>query len=113
MFHNFFNKTHRKLHVSESHFYYSCRLGGGCNLIKEETPAQVFSCEFWDIFEKTSFKEHFQTTASIAIPWNTKLLGFFLSSNYTNDLLIFYFSWPMLLSYLFRMITIIQIHFDS
>ena len=36
-------------------------------LIKEETPAQVFSCEFWDIFDNTSFKEHFQTTAFIAI----------------------------------------------
>ena len=73
----FFYKTHRKSH--ESHFYYSCRLKGeggggrgGCNLIKEETPAQVFSCEFWDIFENTSFKEYFQTTASIAITWNTK-----------------------------------------
>ena len=72
MFHNFFIK------LTENHtslifiIVADWKGGGGCNLIKEETPAQVFSCEFWDIFENTSFKEYFQTTASIAITWNTK-----------------------------------------
>ena len=29
-----------------------------CNFIKKETLAQVFSCEFWEIFRKTFFTEH-------------------------------------------------------
>ena len=31
---------------------------------KKETLAQVFSCEFWEIFKKIIFTEHFWTTAS-------------------------------------------------
>ena len=33
-------------------------------LIKKETLAQVFSCEFCEIFRKTYFTEHLRTTAS-------------------------------------------------
>ena len=35
-----------------------------CNLIKKETLAQVFSCEIYEIFKNTFFREHLQTTAS-------------------------------------------------
>ena len=34
-----------------------------CNFIKKETLAQVFSCEFSEIFKNTFFTEHLQTTA--------------------------------------------------
>ena len=34
------------------------------NFIKKETLAQVFSCEFYEIFKNTFFTEHLQTTAS-------------------------------------------------
>ena len=36
-----------------------------CNFIKKETLAQVFSCEFCEIFENNLFTEHLWTTASI------------------------------------------------
>ena len=35
-----------------------------CNLIKKESVAQVFSCEFWEISKNTFFTEHLRTTAS-------------------------------------------------
>ena len=38
-----------------------------CNFIKKETLAQVFSCEFCEIFKNTFFTEHLWTTASIII----------------------------------------------
>ena len=31
-----------------------------CNFIKKETLAQVFSCEFSEIFQNTFFTEHFR-----------------------------------------------------
>ena len=34
-------------------------------LLKKETLAQVFSCEFCEIFKNTFFKEHLRTTAFI------------------------------------------------
>ena len=36
-----------------------------CNFIKKDTLAQVFSCEFCEIFKNTFFTEHLRTTASI------------------------------------------------
>ena len=33
-----------------------------CNFIKKETLAQVFSCEFWEIFKNTFFTEHLRAT---------------------------------------------------
>ena len=35
-----------------------------CNFIKKDTLAQVFSCEFCEIFKNTFFTEHLWTTAS-------------------------------------------------
>ena len=35
-----------------------------CNFIKKETMAQVFSCEFYEIFKNTSFTEHLRPTTS-------------------------------------------------
>ena len=35
-----------------------------CNFIKKETLAQLFSCEFWEIFKNTFFIEHIPVTAS-------------------------------------------------
>ena len=35
-----------------------------CNFIKKETMAQVFSCEFYEIFKNIFFTEHLWTTAS-------------------------------------------------
>ena len=37
---------------------------GACKFIKKETPAQVFSCEFWEIPKNTLFTKHLWTTAS-------------------------------------------------
>ena len=34
-----------------------------CSFIKKETETQVFSCEYGEIFKKTFFEEHLQTTA--------------------------------------------------
>ena len=36
-----------------------------CNFIKKATLAQVFSCEFCEIFQNNFFTEHFRTTASL------------------------------------------------
>ena len=36
-----------------------------CNFIKKETVAQVFSCEFCEIFKNAFFTEHLWTTASV------------------------------------------------
>ena len=41
-----------------------CSIEIGCNFIKKETLAQVFSCEFCEIFRNTFFTEHLWTTAS-------------------------------------------------
>ena len=35
-----------------------------CNFIIRETPTQVFSCEYWEIFESTYFVER-QRTATM------------------------------------------------
>ena len=35
-----------------------------CHFINKETPVQVFSFEFWEIFKSTYFAEHLQTAAS-------------------------------------------------
>ena len=37
----------------------------GCNFISKKTVAQLFSCEFCEIFKNTFFTEHFWTTASV------------------------------------------------
>ena len=35
-----------------------------CNFIKNETPTQVFSCEYFEIFKNTYFQEHLERAAS-------------------------------------------------
>ena len=37
---------------------------GAWNFIKKDTPAQVFSCEFYKIFKNIFFTEHLRATAS-------------------------------------------------
>ena len=37
------------------------------NFIKKETQTQVFSCEFWEIFNNTFFTENLRATASAQI----------------------------------------------
>ena len=34
------------------------------NFIKKETPAQVISCEYCEVFKNTYFEEHLQTAVS-------------------------------------------------
>ena len=41
--------------------------GKACNFIKKETPTQVFSCEYCEIFKKTNFKEHLCMVVSIPL----------------------------------------------
>ena len=40
-------------------------LASVCNFIWKETLAQVFSCEFCDIFKNTFFTEHLRPVASM------------------------------------------------
>ena len=49
--------------VSQSRFKLSYRLEG-CNFVKKETPAQVFSQHFCKIFKNTYFVEYMRTVAS-------------------------------------------------
>ena len=42
--------------------------GVAWNSINKETLAQVFSCEFFEIFKNTYFTEHLRTTAFVHIP---------------------------------------------
>ena len=42
-----------------------------CNFIKKETLAQVFYCEFCEIFKNTFFIEHLWATAS---PWSDLII---------------------------------------
>ena len=46
------------------------KLPEACNFIKEETLAQVFSCEFYEISKSTFFTEHIWTTASAILEKN-------------------------------------------
>ena len=46
-----------------------------CNIIKKETLARVFSCEFCKISENTFFTEHLWTTASFLFNFNMNVSG--------------------------------------
>ena len=48
-----------------------------CNFIKKETLAQVFSCDFCEIFQNTFFTEHLRATAS-----ENHYLLFYVDSNF-------------------------------
>ena len=49
--------------MSESLFLIKL-LAAPATLLKKETLAQVFSCEFWEISKSTFFTKHLWTTAS-------------------------------------------------
>ena len=51
-------------HLCQSLFFNKVA-NGTCNIIKKETLAQEFSCEFCEISKNTFFTEHLWTTASI------------------------------------------------
>ena len=58
-----FHKIHWKTPVLESLSHWRCR-PKACNFSKKETLAQVFVCEFCEIFKNTFFTKHLWTTAS-------------------------------------------------
>ena len=45
--------------------YERSRLIKACDFIKKQTPTQVFSCEYCEIFKSTYFDGHLQTAASV------------------------------------------------
>ena len=47
--------------------FFNTVAGGACNFIKKETLAQVFLCEFCEIFKNTFFTEDLMETASLII----------------------------------------------
>ena len=49
---------------SGKHLCQSLFMPQACNFIKKESLAQVFSCEFFEIFKSTFFTEHLRATAS-------------------------------------------------
>ena len=51
-------------HVCQSLFFHKV---AGLITVKKETLAQVFSCEFCEIFKDTFFTEHLRTSASAQI----------------------------------------------
>ena len=64
-------------HLSQSLFFNT--VAGAYNCIKKETLAQVFSCEFCEIFKNTFCTEHLRTTAPEVF---FKFLNVFISSTY-------------------------------
>ena len=57
-----------------------------CSFIKKETLAQVFPCEFCEIFKNTFFTEHLWTTASVKTKLNSSPNLLVLSWNGMNKL---------------------------
>ena len=59
------NKIKIQIRLQKSTKYRSSRpeAGTACNVIKKETLAQVFSCEFCEISKNTFFTEHVWATA--------------------------------------------------
>ena len=68
--------------ITEKYLCQSLFFDKACNFIKGEAPAQVFSCEYWEIFKDTFFEEHLRTAASEI----TFLLfiRFFLARNFSS-----------------------------
>ena len=76
-------------HLCQSLFFDKVTGGGGCNFIKKETLAQVFSREFCEISKNTFFKEHLWTTASegeYMFLWLCEYTEF----NHTSTIMIFF-----------------------
>ena len=59
-----------------------------CSFIKNETQAQVFSCEFCEIFKNTFFTEHPRTTASVEMLFKADLWQSCLSKEFSSFLQI-------------------------
>ena len=57
-------KFHRKTPVLEFFLKNVVSLQA-CNVIKKETPTQVFSSEIWEILKSNYFEEHLRMTASV------------------------------------------------
>ena len=55
---------------------------------KKETLAQVFSCEFCNIFKNTFFTEHLRTAASVTTILVVVYLKQFLSEQYTQMMIL-------------------------
>ena len=71
-----------------------------CNFIKRETPAQVFSCEFWEIFKNTFIHRTPLVAASDSAWtlnwWNSvykckKVTNFVLSQENKTDITVWEF----------------------
>ena len=70
------------------------------NFVKKETPSQVFSCDFYEIFLEQLFVEHFWAPALLLL-LELPIFWVFLSSNLPDVyLLIFWFTLHMFLFYL-------------
>ena len=74
---------------------YLRKLPEACNFIKKETLAQVFSCEFCEIFKNTFFTERLQVTDSdirmqVVVIYNLNLSSRFVAINFTFSLLSFH-----------------------
>ena len=80
------------------------------NFIKKETPAQVFSCDFYEIFLEHLFYRTFPGARyDISFLLESPSFWVFLSSNLPNVyLLVFWFTLHLFLFYL-HVITILQI----
>ena len=94
-------KVHRKIALLESLFQLS-RKPEGCNFMKKESLAQVFSCEFFEISKNTFFyrthpvatsdKQNVASDIGLLFSdlWSTKIIIWFryfhaISPNYTSE----------------------------
>ena len=60
---------------------------GGMQFYWKETPIQMFSCEYWEIFKNTFFEKHLRTAASVLliIKVVASIGHLFLIKNITRD----------------------------
>ena len=73
--------------MSEFLFKLSCRVEA-CKFSTKETWAQVFSCEFYEIFKNIYFTQHLQATVSETSPtygYATGALIFYHTLIYLSD----------------------------
>ena len=65
-----FRSSHRRCSVRKG----VLRKAEACNVIKKETLAQVFSCEFCEISKNTFFTEKLRATTSVVCDIRSKFL---------------------------------------
>ena len=70
----FFNKVAGFSTLQEASLQKTSRLEA-CNFVKKETLAQVFSCEFCEIFKSTVFTEQHWKTASASTPSENRIVS--------------------------------------